>query len=89
MSEARDLYSAAFQAFAPGNEAAFEQFNRAADLWRNAGQDFSAGMAMSAAVMMAWGRPDRMAEAQNASLRDFQSSVVNNARASPGFLASL
>jgi hypothetical protein len=34
MSEARELYRAAFQAFAPGSEAAFEQLNRAADLWR-------------------------------------------------------
>lgn len=91
MSEARELYSAAFREafFASGGETVFEQLNRAADLWRELGQHFGAGMAMSAAVRAAWGRPEHMAEAQNACLRDFQAAVVSNPPASPVGLASL
>ena len=91
MSEARELYIAAFREafFAPGNETAFQRLNRADALWRGFGHHFSAGMAMSVAVHAAWGRPEYMAEAQNASLRDFQAAVVSNPPATPVGLASL
>jgi len=91
MSEARELYLGCLRGefFAPGNQAAFERLKRAADLWRVAGQQFSAGAAMSRAVHAAWGRPDQMVESQNAALRDFQSAVLENPPASPAGLASL
>lgn len=91
MSEARQLYIECHSAglFAPGNEAAFERLKRAADLWRETGQHFSAGVAMSRAVHVAWGHPDQMAEVHNAALGDFQNALSSNPPASPAGLASL
>ena len=91
MSEARELYVASVREafFASGSESAFQRLSRAAELWRKLDQYFSAGMAMSAAVRAAWGRPELMAEAQNASLEDFGAAVASNPPASPGGLASL
>ncbi len=91
MSEALELYSASVRkAFlTSGSETAFQQLNQAAELWRELGQHFSAGMAMSAAIRAAWGRPELMAEARNASLEDFRAAVVGNPPESLGGLASL
>ena len=70
MSEARDLYLECFRSglLGPGNAQALQNLRRAADLWRRAGQHFSAGVAMSSAVHAAWGWPDQMAEVQRAAL---------------------
>lgn len=91
MSEALELYVASVQEafFASGSETAFQRLNRAAELWRELDQFFSAGMSMSAAVHAAWGRPEHMAEAENASLEDFRAAVVGNPPESPVGLASL
>ena len=51
----------------PGNELTFQKLNGAAEIWRAAGQHFSAGMAMSIAENLAWGQPSQMAEAQRAA----------------------
>jgi tetratricopeptide (TPR) repeat protein len=91
MSDPQELYIASVREafFAPGSETAFQRLNRAAELWRELDQHFSAGMAMSAAVRAAWGRPELMAKAQNTSLEDFRAAVASNPPTSPAGLASL
>lgn len=91
MSKAKDIYINAIRDALPGSvsETAFLQFNQAAKIWRELGQHFSAGMAMTAAVYAAWGQPAFMAEAQNASLRDFNAAVVSNSPETPAALGAL
>ncbi|MBI4488086.1 MAG: hypothetical protein HY694_03285 [Deltaproteobacteria bacterium] len=74
MSEAHQLYVDSYRdaLFGPEKEAAFERLMRAASLWREVGQHFSAAVAASNAMHAAWGRPDRIAEAENTALADFQ-----------------
>jgi hypothetical protein len=91
MSEAREIYiensRGAF--FSPDKGTALERIQQAADLWRAAGQHFSAGIAMSAAVQAAWGSPDKMAEFQNMAIQDFQRVVLEKSPSSPEALAAL
>lgn len=91
MSKAHDLYvSAVPQALVgPNREDAFKQLGLAASLWRETGQHFSAGMAMSIAVQAAWGSPRQMLEAQNAAFQDFRAALANSPPESPVALASL
>ncbi len=91
MSKARDLFLECLwpELFAPGSEIAFDNLNRAADLWRSEGRYFSAGVAMSRAVHAAWGRPEHMAMALETALRDFHQSSSTNPPDSHEGLASL
>ena len=90
MSEAREIYVESRHAFfSSGDATVLEHFKQAADLWRAAGQHFSAGMAMSAAVHAAWGRPDEMTDVGNAALQDFQRAILDNPSMSPATLAAL
>jgi hypothetical protein len=59
-----------------GKPEAYDKLCRAAELWRADGQPFSAGMAMLRAVDAAWGQPERMLEAQQVALRDFERVVA-------------
>ena len=66
MSIARELFlEAGPSRFRTGIEAvkAYDKLLRAADLWREDGEFFSAGMAMLDACYAAWGHPDRMLDA--------------------------
>src|ERR1700693_4132255 len=69
--------------FTGADDVAFEKARSAANLWRQDGQDFSAGVAMLRAVQAAWGDPDRMLGAQNAALLDFQHANSRETPASP------
>jgi hypothetical protein len=91
VSKARDLYISSVQGalFGPGKETAFKSLSLAADLWRETGQYFSAGMAMSIAIQAAWGFPQQMLEAQNAAMEDLRVAVANNPEDSLVGLASL
>ena len=73
----------------PDNEGAYDKLYKAADLWRRDGEHFSAGVAMLRAVDTAWGRPERMVEAQRAALLDFDRVISEQAHDSPASLASL
>jgi len=94
---AGSLVSAAHELFlevspmpvAPADEVAYEKLCQAADLWRRDGQHFSAGVAMLRAVDAAWGRPERMGEAQSVALVDFERVISEQAPDSPASLASL
>lgn len=72
MSTARELFLGTMHPLGvPGDDSAYERLCHAAELWRGEGLDFSAGVAMSRAVDAAWGRPERMLEAQSVALCDF------------------
>jgi hypothetical protein len=90
MSEAREIYVESRHAFfSSGDATVLEHFKQAGDLWRAAGQHFSAGMAMSAAGHAALGRPDEMTDVGNAALQDFQRAILDNPLMSPAALAAL
>jgi hypothetical protein len=72
-----------------GKPDAYEALCRAAELWREEGQPFSAGMAMLRAVDAAWGRPEIMLDAHRAALRDFEHVVVEQPPDTPAAHAAL
>ena len=53
------------------------------------GRHFSAGIAMSEAVYMAWGQPPLTTEALQASLADFRNAVTDNPNGSLQWIASI
>src|SRR5947209_6664799 len=91
MSEARELFAECSRSglVPPANELTFQKLNRSAEIWRAAGQHFSAAMAMSIAVNAAWGQPSQMAEAQRAALRDFANAVSKSTKGFPEWIASI
>jgi hypothetical protein len=78
MSAARDLFLEVPWFPRHGDKAVYDKLCQAAELWRNDGQDFSAGMAMSRANDAAWGRRDDMLKAQQAAISDFERAIANN-----------
>jgi hypothetical protein len=88
MSAAHDLFVEVGWAVY-GKPEAYDKLCSAAELWRADGQPFSAGMAMLRAVDAAWGQPERMLEAQQVALRDFERVVAQEAVVSPVALAAL
>jgi hypothetical protein len=75
MSIARELFLEVGPSRIARGEEAYGTLTRAAELWREANQHFSAGVAMLDAFDAAWGRPERMLEALRAALTDFQRVV--------------
>ncbi len=72
MSAARELFLEVSPLVARDDQMAYDKLCRAAVLWREDGQHFSAGVAMSQAVDAAWGRPVRMVKALRIALCDFE-----------------
>jgi hypothetical protein len=68
MSIARELFLEVGQSPIARGEEAYDTLTRAAKLWREANQYFSAGVAMLAAFDAAWGRPECMLEEGIASV---------------------
>lgn len=89
MSAARDLFLEVPWFPRHGDKAVYDKLCQAAELWRNGGQDFSAGMAMSRASDAAWGRRDDMLKAQQAAISDFERAIANNPPESPASLTAL
>ncbi len=87
MSAARELFLS-IGWIVNGNEGAHEKPCQVAELWRADGQHFSAGIAMLRAIDAAWGHPDRMLEAQNAALRDFEKVISEQTDDKPESIAS-
>jgi hypothetical protein len=83
MSIARELFLKVGPWLIAGGEEVYDTLTRAAELWREADQHFSAGVAMLGAFRAAWGRPERMLEALRAALMDFQRVVSEQSPNSP------
>src|SRR5207248_5121952 len=73
---------------AAGDDA-YDKLSRAAELWRQEGQHFSAGVAMLDAFDAAWGQPDRMLEALRLGMADLELVISEQAPTSPASLAAL
>jgi hypothetical protein len=89
MSIARELFLEVGPSRIARGEEAYGTLTRAAELWREANQHFSAGVAMLDAFDAAWGRPERMLEALRAALTDFQRVVSEQPPSSPESIAAL
>jgi hypothetical protein len=89
MSTARDLFLEVGWFLRNGDAAAYEKLSQAAELWRSAGEYFSAGIAMTRACDAAWGHPDDMLEAEQAAIKDFEQAITNSLPESPASLAAL
>jgi hypothetical protein len=89
MSAALDLFIEARPFGIAQSEEAYSKLIRAADLWREMNQYFSAGVAMLNAFRAAWGRPDRMLEALGAAQMDFRRVVDEQPPNSPNAIAAL
>jgi hypothetical protein len=89
MSTARELYlDAGPRGIAKGDEV-YDKLSRAAELWRQDGLYFSAGLAMSDACYAPWGQPDRMLAALRKALTDFEHVVSEEPPSSPASIAAL
>jgi hypothetical protein len=89
MSIARELFLEVGPSPIARGEEAYDTLTRAAKLWREANQYFSAGVAMLAAFDAAWGRPERMLEALHAALIDFRRVVSERPPSAPESIAAL
>jgi hypothetical protein len=89
MSAALDLFLEAGPSGMARGEEPYSKLIRAAELWREMNQHFSAGVAMLDACRAAWGRPDRMLEALQAAQMDFRRVVGEQPPSSPSSIAAL
>lgn len=89
MSVARELFLDVGHPRLSAGDEAYEKLSRAAELWRKDGQHFSAGLAMLDACDAAWGQPDRMLEALEKGLTDFERAVAEEPPSSPVSIAAL
>ena len=89
MSAARDLFLEVPPLRVAAGDDAYDKLSRAAELWRQEGQHFSAGVAMLDAFDAAWGQPDRMLEALRLGMADLELVISEQAPTSPASLAAL
>jgi hypothetical protein len=89
MSAARDLFLEVPPLRVAAGDDAYDKLSRAAELWRQEGQHFSAGVAMFDASDAAWGQPDRMLEALRLGMADLEFVISEQAPTSPASLAAL
>ncbi len=89
MSEARDLWGSVNRLAIPGSDEDFDKLCRAAELWRNAGQLFSAGACMMDACRLAWGKPERMLAALRTAVADLERVVAERPEDEPASIAAL
>jgi hypothetical protein len=83
MSIARELFLEVPPLRTAAGDDAYDKLSRAAELWREDGQHFSAAVCMLDASDAAWGRPDRMLEAIRAAVADFERVVSEQSSSSP------
>lgn len=89
MSTARELYLEAAPLLLARGDSAHAMLSRAAKLWREDGQHFSAGMAMLDAFRAAWGDPDVMLGALREAWGDFERVVAEESPSSPASIGAL
>src|SRR4051794_14952343 len=90
MSEAAELYWSAMTRFhLPGDAESRALLSQAASLWRQAGRHFSAGLAMTQAIMAAWGTSDGVQACAEEALEDFRRSDSEAPPCSPESLLAL
>ncbi len=89
MSAARDLFLEVPPLRVAAGDDAYDKLSRAAELWRQEGQHFSAGVAMLDASDAAWGQPDRMLQALRLGMADLEFVISEQAPTSPASLAAL
>jgi hypothetical protein len=89
MSVARDLFLEVSRPCVAAGDEAYDKLSRAAELWREEGQHFSAGVAMLDASDAAWGQPGRMLDALRLGIADLEFVISEQASNSPASLAAL
>jgi hypothetical protein len=89
MSAARDLFSEVGPMRVNAGDDAYDKVTRAATLWREDGQYFSAGLSMLDASDAAWGNPDRMLAAAQAGLSDLERVVAERELGSTIWIAAM
>src|SRR5579864_5351032 len=90
VSAARDLFLEVPLWRQNVGEEGYDKLICAANLWREASQHFSAGVAMLDAFDASWGRADdRMLQALRAALMDFRHVILAQPPGSPASIAAL
>ena len=90
MSAARDLFGSIPFISTSRSQNDYDTLCSAAELWRNEGQHFSAGVCMfDNAYRAAWGDPDRMIRAAQAGIADLERVIAEEPQTSPASIAAI